>query len=286
MAILSPARIFDYAAAAGAAKTDRKLLSVIVLAFLGGAFIAFGAEGSTTAAFNLLSKPETYGLGRALAGAVFGVGLMLVLVAGGELFTGNCLIIAGVLDRKTTLSKMLLNWLVVYAGNFAGALCIAFLMNASGLFSGGGGLLGGMTIKIAAGKTALAFWPAFIQGILCNWLVCLAVWVSYAADDLPGKLLACFFVIFLFVTSGFEHSVANMYYVPAGIFAKTNTAWAAISGVPASRLNALNWGSFFVKNLFPVTLGNILGGAGMVGVLYWLGLKQKEIKQNKIRQTK
>ncbi|MDR2135363.1 MAG: formate/nitrite transporter family protein [Treponema sp.] len=273
MAILSPAQIFDHAVAAGVAKTGRKFLSTLVLAFLAGAFIAFGAEGSNMAAFNLLSKPETYGLGRALAGAVFGIGLMLVLIAGGELFTGNCLIIAGVLDRKVSCSKMLLNWLVVYAGNFAGALCIAYFMNVSGLFSGGGGLLGGMTIRIAAGKTALSFWPAFVLGVLCNWMVCLAVWVSYAADELPGKLLACFFVIFLFVTSGFEHSVANMYYVPAGIFAKANGAWAAVSGVPASQLESLNWGNFVVKNLFPVTLGNIAGGSGMVGALYWLGLK-------------
>ncbi|MDR0670404.1 MAG: formate/nitrite transporter family protein [Treponema sp.] len=274
MDILSPAQIFDYTVTVGAAKTGRKFLSTIVLAFLAGAFIAFGAEGSNMAAFNLLAKPETYGLGRALAGAVFGIGLMLVLIAGGELFTGNCLIIAGVLDRKVPLSKMLVNWLVVYAGNFAGAVCIAFLMSVSGLFSGGDGLLGGMTIKIAAGKMALPFWPAFVLGVLCNWMVCLAVWVSYASKELPGKLLACFFVIFLFVTSGFEHSVANMYYVPAGIFAKTNAAWTAMSGVPASRLDALNWGGFVVKNLFPVTLGNIAGGSGMVGVLYWLGLKK------------
>jgi formate/nitrite transporter len=275
MDILSPAQIFDYAVAAGMTKTGRKLSSTIILAFLAGAFIAFGAEGSNMAAFNLLSKPETYGLGRALAGAVFGIGLMLVLIAGAELFTGNCLIIAGVLDGKVTLLKMLVNWLVVYAGNFAGALCIAFFMNMSGLFSGGDGLLGGMTIKIAAGKTALPFWPAFVLGVLCNWIVCLAVWVSYATKELPGKLLASFFVIFLFVTSGFEHSIANMYYVPAGIFAKTNAVWAAASGVPASRLEALNWGNFLTKNLFPVTLGNIAGGSGMVGVLYWLGLKNE-----------
>ena len=274
MDILSPAQIFDYTVTVGVAKTNRRFLSTVVLAFLAGAFIAFGAEGSNTAAFTLLARPETYGLGRALAGAVFGIGLMLVLIAGGELFTGNCLIIAGVLDRKVPLSKMLFNWLVVYAGNFAGAVCIAFLMNTSGLFSGGDGLLGGMTIKIAAGKMALPFWPAFVLGVLCNWMVCLAVWVSYATKELPGKLLACFFVIFLFVTSGFEHSVANMYYVPAGIFAKTNAAWAAMSGVPAPRLDALTWGGFVVKNLVPVTLGNIAGGSGMVGVLYWLGLKK------------
>ncbi|MDR0402501.1 MAG: formate/nitrite transporter family protein [Treponema sp.] len=276
MEILPPARILEYSADIGALKTGRRFLSTVILAFLAGAFIAFGAEGSTMAASGLLSAPETYGLGRALAGAVFGVGLMLVLTAGGELFTGNCLIITGVLAKKTPVSKMLANWLIVYLGNFAGGLCIAWLMYVSGLFSAGGDLVGGVTLRIAEGKTALSFWPAFVQGLLCNWLVCLAVWVSFASKEIPGKLLACFFVIFLFVTSGFEHCIANMYYVPAGIFAKTNEAWAAASGLSSARLEGLNWAAFFVKNLLPVTLGNIAGGSGMVGGLYWLGLNVKE----------
>ena len=271
---LPPARIFEYSVNVAAAKTGRDFFSTVILAFLAGVFIAFGAEGSTMAAFGLLSAPETYGLGRALAGTVFGVGLMLVLIAGGELFTGNCLIITGVLDRKVPVSKMLVNWLIVYLGNFAGGLVIAWLMYESGLFSAGGGLAGGMTVKIAAGKTALSFWPAFVLGVLCNWLVCLAVWASFASKELPGKLLACFFVIFLFVASGFEHCVANMYYVPAGIFAKTNEAWAAASGLSSAQLGGLNWTNFFVKNLLPVTLGNIVGGSGMVGGLYRIGLKE------------
>jgi formate/nitrite transporter len=274
MEILSPAQILECSVNSGVAKTGRKFLSTALLAFLAGVFIAFGAEGSTMAAFGLLSAPETYGLGRALAGTVFGVGLMLVLTAGGELFTGNCLIITGVLDRKVPVSKMLANWLVVYLGNFAGCLVIAWLMYVSGLFSAAGGLVGGMTVKIAAGKTALSFWPAFALGLLCNWLVCLAVWASFASKEAAGKFLACFFIIFLFVTSGFEHCVANMYYVPAGIFAKTNGAWAAASGLSSAQLGGLNWITFFVKNLLPVTLGNIVGGSGMVGGLYWIGLKK------------
>jgi formate/nitrite transporter len=274
MEILSPARILEYSVNVAAAKTGRSFLSTVILAFLAGVFIAFGAEGSTMAAFGLLAVPETYGLGRALAGAVFGIGLMLVLCAGGELFTGNCLIITGVLDKKVPVSKMLANWIIVYAGNFAGGLFIAWLMYGSGLFSSGNGLAGGMTVKIAAGKTALSFWPAFTLGILCNWLVCLAVWASFASKELPGKLLACFFIIFLFVTSGFEHSVANMYYVPAGIFAKTNEAWAAAPGLSPAELGGLNWTNFFVKNLLPVTLGNIVGGSGMVGGLYWIAFKE------------
>ena len=162
METLSPAQILECSVTIGAAKTGRKFFSTVILAFLAGVFIAFGADGSTMAAFGLLSVPETYGLGRALAGTVFGIGLMLVLIAGGALFTGNCLIITGVLDKKVPVSKMLVNWLIVYLGNFAGGLVIAWLMYESGLFSAGGGLAGGMTVKIAAGKTALSFWPAFV----------------------------------------------------------------------------------------------------------------------------
>jgi formate/nitrite transporter len=200
---------------------------------------------------------------------------MLVLVAGGELFTGNCLIITGVLDRKVRLGQMLVNWLVVYLGNFAGSLFIAWLMNLSGLFNSSNGLLGGMTIKIAAGKTALPFYAAFILGLLCNWLVCLAVWVSWAAKDTAGKLLACFFIIGLFITSGFEHSIANMYYIPAGLLAKANALWVTASGLAPEQLAGLNYYGFLVKNLIPVTLGNIAGGAGMTGFLYWAAFRHQ-----------
>jgi formate/nitrite transporter len=208
----SPGEILNFTADIGAAKAGRPVMGQLILAFMAGAFIAFAAEGSNMAAFNLLARPETYGLGRALAGAVFSVGLMLVLIAGAELFTGNTLIIIGVLEKRVTAGRMLRNWLLVYAGNFAGSVFIAYLMNVTGLFNSGGGLLGGMTIKIATGKTALAFGPAFVSGFLCNWLVCLAVWASFAARDAAGKMLACFFIIALFVISGFEHSIANMYY--------------------------------------------------------------------------
>jgi formate/nitrite transporter len=137
-------------------------------------------------------------------------------------------------------------------------------------------VLGGQTIKIAAYKTGLSFESAFFLGLMCNWLVCLAVWISNAAKDVTGKLFACFFVICLFITSGFEHSVANMYYIPAGIMAKSNPLWVEMSTVAAQQLANLNWLTFVTKNLIPVTLGNIVGGAGMVGFLYWVSLKKKK----------
>jgi len=267
--------IIEHTINTGLIKTQRKILSVLILAFLGGVYIAFASEGSTMAAYNLLSKADTYGLGKVLAGAVFGTGLMLVVLAGAELFTGNSLIIVPVLERKVTAPSMLKNWLLVYTGNFLGSLCIALMMYYSGLFNSSGGLLGGMTIKIASYKTSLSFLSAFFLGVMCNWLVCLAIWVSYGAAETAGKVLAIFFIICLFITSGFEHSIANMYYIPAGIFAKQNPQWLAMSQLNADQLSNLNWLSFVVKNLIPVTLGNIVGGAGMVGGLYWLSRKLK-----------
>jgi formate/nitrite transporter len=248
----------------------------LILAFFAGAFIAFAAEGSNMAAYNLLAKPETYGLGRLVAGAVFATGLMMVLIAGAELFTGNTLIVVAMLDKRVAAGQMLKNWFFAYIGNLAGSVVIAWMMSQSGLFGSSGGLLGGITIRIAAGKTALAFFPALLLGIMCNWLVCLAVWVSFGAKDIIGKAMMTFFIICLFVTSGFEHSIANMYYIPAGIFAKANADWVSMSGVAAERLAGLNWGNFITKNLIPVTLGNIIGGMVMVGSLYWLALKKKK----------
>ena len=272
----TPADILEYASEAGTAKTKRKIPSILILSFFAGAFIAFAAEGSNMAAYNLLANPESFGLGRLVAGLVFATGLMLVVLAGGELFTGNTLIIISVLDRKVTIGQMLFNWGFVYLGNFIGSIFIAWMMSQSGLLNASGGLLGGITIKIAAGKTALAFFPAFLLGIMCNWLVCLAVWASFGAKDIIGKVMVIFFIITLFVTSGFEHSIANMYYIPAGIMAKENAAWAAMSGISAEQLAGLGWGSFIVKNLIPVTLGNIIGGMVMVGGLYWFALRKKE----------
>lgn len=244
-------------------------INQLLLGLLAGAFIAFASEGSNMAAFNLLAKPETYGLGKALAGSIFGTGLMFVVIAGGELFTGNCLMVVGVLDRKIKIGSMFRNWFFVYLGNLIGSILIAVMMTYSGLFNSGGAGLGGMTIKIASYKVGLPFLSALFLGIMCNWIVCLAVWMATASKDIAGKALTIFFAIWLFITSGFEHSVANMYYIPAGILAKSNADWAQASGLSAEKLAQLNWGTFFYNNLLPVTLGNIIGGAFFVGAAYW-----------------
>lgn len=269
---LTPAEIAKATIQAGINKAQLSKRNMFILGILAGAFIAFASEGSNMAAFNLLAKPETYGLGKAMAGAIFGTGLMLVVIAGGELFTGNTMMIAGVLDKKIAIAPMLKNWFFVYLGNLVGSLLIAYMMNQSGLFNSGANVLGGVTIKIAAYKVGLTFMQAFYLGIMCNWLVCLAVWMATGAKDIVGKLMAIFFPIWLFITSGFEHSVANMYYISAGIMAKGTQSWvdaAMALGVTPEKLASLNWGSFFANNLLPVTLGNIVGGGIFVGVVYW-----------------
>lgn len=266
---LTPAEICAHSEEVGINKALLPPPKQVLLGILAGAFIAFAAEGSNMAAFNLLADPSTYGIGRCLAGVVFPTGLMLVILAGGELFTGNTLMGVSLVRKRISLAQMLSNWAFVYLGNFAGSVFMAHMMVHSGLFNSGAGLLGGVTIKIASGKISLPFLSAFYLGIMCNWLVCLAVWIAYGAKDMTGKILGIFCPIWLFITSGFEHSVANMYYVPAGIMAKTTTAWATTSGLSDAALEALTWQAFFVNNLVPVTLGNIVGGTGFVSMAYW-----------------
>ena len=270
---LSPAEITQYAIQTSIKKANNSILNLILLGILGGAFIAFASEGSNMAAFNLLARPETYGLGKALAGSIFGTGLMLVVIAGAELFTGNTLMLTGLLSRQITLMQMLRNWGLVYLGNFLGSVLIAWMMNASGLLHSGANGLGAVTLKIAVYKVNLTFLQAFVLGIMCNWLVTLAVWMAYGSKNIIGKIFAIFFPIWLFITSGFEHSIANMYYIPAGILAKSNpeiVKTAADLGLSAEKLATLNWGTFALNNLVPVTLGNIVGGGLLVATIYWL----------------
>jgi formate/nitrite transporter len=279
--IKSGAEILEACIASAKVKASGNTVKLFVLGVLAGAFIAFASGGSSMGAFNLLALQQTYGLGRALAGVIFPTGLMLVVVAGGELFTGNVLLIGAAAVGEIKLFAMFRNWVIVYAANFAGSLLVVALTALSGQWHSGGGLLGAVTVKIAAGKTAMTFTNALALGILCNWLVCLAVWMSYAAASMTGKLFAIFFPIWLFITSGFEHSIANMYYVPAGIIAKGGEAYLAAArsiGVSEAALQTLTWKNFFVNNLIPVTLGNIIGGGVFVALAYTLAYRNKAKK--------
>ena len=192
-----------------------------------------------------------------------------------------------VLSKRVPVSAMLVNWFWVYLGNMVGAIFIAYMMAHSGLFNSGNAMLGGVTLKIAAYKANLDFMPAFYLGIMCNWLVCLAVWLAYGAKTLSCKVMGIFFPIFLFITSGFEHCVANMYYIPAGIFAKGNESWVAASHLSDAALAQISW-TGLVNNLIPVTLGNIVGGAVFVGAAYFLTYlrdKQHPVTESVVAQT-
>ena len=249
----------------GVGKATSPWLSVLVLAVLAGAYIGFGAMLATTTTFDLAAQ---LGLGftRFLSGAVFSLGLMLVVIAGGELFTGNNLMISSALSGRIGFGTMLGRWLLVYVANFAGALLVSLLWVFSGLWKMGDGALGAYALKAAFTKVHLSFLEALLRGVGCNWLVCLAVWMALASRQIIGKIFAIFFPIMGFVALSFEHSVANMYYIPTGLFLKDILGLAAPAGSdPAS----LTWLTFLWKNLLPVTIGNIIGGVVFVGMSYW-----------------
>ena len=263
---LTPQEIANFTVNIGVKKATLTTANQFILGILAGAFIAFGAQASNMATHTISDVAAA----KLIGGLIFPAGLMLVLMAGAELFTGNNLMIMALSERRITLAQLIRSWVVVYAGNFAGSVLVAVLISWSGQLNYTGGLLGGVTIKAAAGKVSLTFTQAFVLGILCNWLVCLAVWMSFGAKDGISKAVCVFFPIWLFVASGFEHSIANMYYIPAGILAKSAyTAKALELGVSQTAIDSLNWCTMFTRNFLPVTLGNILGGAGFVGCVYW-----------------
>ncbi len=278
---LSPPDVCALVTRYGMCKASLPPSALLLRGIMAGAFIAFASEGSTMAAFNLLAAPDTYGLGRCVAGLVFPTGLMLVVLTGGELFTGNTLMGVAAVQRRITWTALFRNWLWVYGANGAGSLLVAAMMVHSGLFTGGAGLLGGVTVKIALNKVSLTFMQAFILGALCNWLVCLAVWIAYGASDATGKILGVFFPIWLFITSGFEHCIANMYYIPAGILAKSEGAWTASIGFSTEALASLTWANCVLRNLIPVTLGNILGGMVFVGMVHSYAFRNESAGQTK-----
>lgn len=251
-------------------KTQQSVLNLTILGIFAGVYIGFGAQLATLVTHDLAAHVGL-GLSKFFGGAVFSVGLMLVVIAGAELFTGNNLILLSVLDRQVKLRGLFRNWTVVYFANFAGALLLVLLMYWSGLWKTGGGAVGVAALKLADGKVSLTFLEALARGILCNWLVCLAVWMAVSARDVAGKILAIFFPIMAFVASGFEHSIANMYFIPMGLVLKGQ----GLAEVSAN----LTVGGMVVKNLIPVTIGNIIGGALFVAALYWIVYVRKSKKE-------
>jgi formate/nitrite transporter len=250
----------------GVRKAEASTLTIFSLAGLAGVFIAFGAIFATTVATGT-AQFIPFGVTKMLVGFVFCLGLVLVIVGGAELFTGNNLIVMAWASGKVTTLSLLRNWVIVYIGNFIGALGTAMMVILSKQYAFANGSVGETALVIANGKLDFGFVQAVALGVLCNALVCLAVWMTFSARSTIDKIAAIIFPIAAFVAAGFEHSIANMYFIPVGILMKTfDPSFVTATGIDVS---GLNWNAFFIKNLIPVTIGNIIGGSVLVAAIYW-----------------
>lgn len=273
----TPAEVCDVAINAAVTKANMPVLKMLLLSIAAGAFIAFGAVCSAVAMHNITDV----GIARFVCGAIFPLGLMLIVMIGGELFTGNCLMIEGLMEGKITLGGWLKNLLVVYFGNLIGSIIIAAIVSAANVWGFTAGGLGAFTIRVAVTKAGISFGPALASGILCNVLVCAAVLFAFSARDTISKIFAIWFPIMSFVLAGFEHSIANMYYLFAGLFASWNPAYvekaSELYSIGADKIATLNFMGF-LGNLVPVTIGNIIGGVSL-GLLMWFAFKSKALNK-------
>jgi formate/nitrite transporter len=262
---LLPPEVARRAEDLGVSKASMPLDRLFVLATLAGAFIALGAAFSTVVT---AGAGAPVGTSRLLGGVAFSLGLVLVVVGGAELFTGNTLVVIAAASGRVRLRALLRNWVVVYAGNFAGAILTTFVLFWSGLYEA---QVAARALDIAVAKTSLGVREAILLGVLANALVCLAIWLSLSARSVTDKILAIVFPVSAFVAAGFEHSIANMYFIPAGLFMKAwspSSTWDTLSA-SAGDYPTVTWQDLFVGNLLPVTIGNIIGGAVLVGLVYW-----------------
>jgi formate/nitrite transporter len=275
----TPVEVIETNIKGGEKKVSLPLVKMIVLGIMAGAFIALGAATSSTAAHAI----DNVGVARFVAGAIFPVGLMLITFIGGELFTGNCLTAMGAMDNRFSWGKVARDLCIIWLSNLVGALIIVFLTYYSGNLDYTGGLLGAYSIKVALGKATITPVKGITSGILCNILVCAAILMGTAAKEVSGKVWAIFFPIMAFVVGGFEHCVANMFYIPMGMLAATNDAYvtkaAEAYGITAEQLAQLSIGGF-ISNQIPVTIGNILGGMIFVGLPCYL-VHCKKCKEDK-----
>ena len=264
---LLPIEMAHRAETIGETKANLSTLNLLLLSMLAGAFIALGAD------FFIAVTTSTglgYGVTRLIGGVAFSLGLYLVVVAGGELFTGNNLIVMAWASGRVSTLKIARNWGIVYTGNLIGALGTALLVYFSGQWRFNGYEVGANALRVANHKVNLGFEEAIALGILCNGLVCLAVWLCYSARSNTDKAVSVLFPITAFVASGFEHSVANMFFVPLGLLLKEDDTVVETSGLTSDALDNLTVVDFIANNLVPVTLGNLIGGVVLVGAMYWL----------------
>jgi formate transporter len=265
---LLPSEMASQAESLGVAKAKMPLAKTLVLAILAGAFIAFGSVFFTTVT---AASSMSYGVTRLLGGLSFSLGLILVIVGGAELFTGNNLIIMAWANKKVSTLQLLRNWFLVYLGNFIGAFFIVILMLFAKQYQAAAGMVGINMLNIAKIKCELDFMQAIALGILCNILVCLAVWLCFSSKSITGKIMAILFPITAFVACGFEHSIANMYFVPNALLTlnQHDAGLLALIAQSGNDYSSITWTNFFMNNLLPVTIGNIFGGAVLVGLVYW-----------------
>ncbi len=286
---LLPAEMATRAEYLGVRKAEMPFFKMFMLAVLAGAFISLGAIFATTVSAGgmpvtaadgtvAFSTSLPYGITRLLAGLVFSLGLILVVVGGAELFTGNNLIVMAWANGKVTLGAMLRNWAIVYFGNFVGSFATAILMFYTKQYTFGKDAIGIAALNTAVSKSSLDFVQALALGILCNALVCMAVWLTFSARSTMDKIAAIIFPITAFVAAGFEHSIANMYFVPYALLVKMGDAeFMGRVAEKVANLDKLTWGNFFMNNLIPVTIGNIIGGAVLVAAVYWaIFLRQQD----------
>jgi formate transporter len=274
-AIMPPAMALR-AEASGVKRASISLTTLLVLSVVAGAFVSFGAIFATTVSAGAADLP--YGIVRLLVGLVFSAGLIMVIIGGAELFTGNNLLVMAWASKKVTTRAVLLNWVLSFAGNFVGAIVTAVLMFYTTQYTFGGGSVGLAALNIANAKTSLAFIPALTLGIMCNALVCVAVWMCFSARTNIDRVVTVIPPIAAFAAAGFEHSIANIYFIPMGLFIKAgapDSFWKAI-GKTAADYPELTWSNFLVGNLIPVTIGNVIGGSLMVAAVYWFVYLRKE----------
>jgi formate transporter FocA len=279
---LLPAEMAVRAENIGVSKAHMSLFTLFALGVLAGIFIALGAIFATSVTAPTMGvDPATgapfakylpFGITKLLGGFTFCLGLILVVVAGAELFTGNNLIVMAWANKRVSTASVLRNWGIVYVGNFVGAIMTVIVVLLSGQYTFGNGAIGLNALNIAQAKVGYGFIQAIFLGSLCNMLVCLAVWLVFSARTTTDKILSIIFPITAFVAAGFEHSIANMYFIPMGLAIKQlagEVFWGNI-GSSAADYAALTWGNFLLHNLLPVTIGNIIGGAVGVGVVYYV----------------
>ncbi len=258
-------------------KASYRKSKLFVLAIAAGAFIAFGAQVS----LNVMTGTEaiSWGIAKLVGAMTFATGLMMVVLTGAELFTGNVMMTFAIIEKRISVWRLLRNWSIVYVGNFVGSIILATLIYFSGCSHNSHEALGVLGLTTAYTKATLPFVEAFTRGILCNWLVCLAIWMASSSRHVIGKIFAIFFPIMTFVASGYEHSIANMYFLTNGLFLKHTPAIVAASGLTPEQLSGLTVKTCLLNNLLPVTLGNIVGAIVFVVLLFWTAYLRDDHKE-------